>query len=698
MSQTMIIREMLAFFSGNELISGIVLFLWLLLTGLGSFIYSKLNLRDNPARNYANLIFLTALFLVCSFIFIRNAPAIFSINFGEVIDLYKIIIIAFITLCPLCIIFGALFPAATEIIRPQRVYFFESFGAVFGGIILSFVLLSFIPPSGIFILLISLLIFASYLCIRKKIYLLLSVLPLFLFLAINSIEFKLKKVQMPGQNIIGVFESKYGNITLTKSDDQINFYSNGVFDFAYPDFYASEEAVHYPLLIHKNPESVLLIGGGLGGGIQEIFKHPSIQKLNYLELDPKIIEISKKFIGSQIFDNRLNVIIGDGRYYIKNTKEKFDCIIINLPDPVNANLNRYYTLEFFQESKGRLNQGGIFCIRVNYTPDIFSPIYSQFLGTIKNTLERVFKKVYVLPLSKATYIGLDYEIEVGIREILKKNIRDRNLNLLYVNNYFFDYNLTEEKIGYIKQCIERTKSYINNDLKPVCYYFNVLLWGSISSGFVKKLFLKLFNMHPGLFLLILIPILFCWYRKTLIYLSIFTTGVAGISSEIVLLILFQVFYGYVYNWIGIIIGLFMLGLAMGTLFFIKMRIFRKIDTLQKKLNFLSTIQITIGIYFLIIFICTFTKVEFINYIIAILLLAGGFLNGLHFPLVIDIFFEKKSGILYGIDLLGASFGALITALIFIPILGILYTSVLFIILNFIVGLGLFQLSLRIDKV
>ncbi|MEO0126481.1 MAG: hypothetical protein ABIL44_01870 [candidate division WOR-3 bacterium] len=691
MSQTIIIREMLAFFSGNELIAGVVLFLWLLLTGMGSLIYTKLNFKDKSGRNYAYLLFGLCFSLIFSFVFIRIAPAIFSIAFGELIDFSRIILISFITLCPPCIIFGCLFPAASEILKPQKVYFIESIGSFFGGIILSFILISFIPPTGIFIILISLLLFATYFYIQKKLFLLLSTLPLFLLINIDYIEFQLKKIQMPGQNLIGVFESKYGNIAVTKSETQINFYSNGVFDFSYPDLYSSEEAVHYPLLIHPKPERVLLIGGGIGGGIKEILKHPSIKKLTYLELDPKIIEISKNFVDFQITDSRLNIITGDGRYYIKNTEELFDCIIINLSDPINAQLNRYYTLEFFRESKSKLNQNGIFCVRVNYTPDILSPIYSQFLGTIKNTLKQIFKEVIILPVAKATYIAMDYTIEFGVKEILKKNIRDRNLNPVYVNQYFFNYSLTEERIEYINKRIEKATFTINTDLKPVCYFFNAVLWGGISSEILKNFFIKLFNISPKLFFLILIPILFLWHRRTIIYLSVFTTGATGISFEIILLILFQVLYGYVYNWIGIIISLFMLGLAAGTLFFIWIeKLFIVKNKLQKKIHLLSAIQFTIAIYFLIILLFAITKMSFTNYIIAVLIFVGGFLGGLHFPVALDIAGESSAGILYGVDLFGASLGALVTAIIFIPVLGILNTSLIFILWNLIVSLGLFQ--------
>ncbi|MCX7995927.1 MAG: hypothetical protein N3A65_09205, partial [candidate division WOR-3 bacterium] len=80
--------------------------------------------------------------------------------------------------------------------------------------------------------------------------------------------------------------------------------------------------------------------------------------------------------------------------------------------------------------------------------------YSQFLATIKNTLNSVFQNVIVLPVAKATYIAQDRRWEKDLREILKENIIDRKLNLKYVNPDIFDYTLNQEKIMYIENRLD----------------------------------------------------------------------------------------------------------------------------------------------------------------------------------------------------------------------------------------------------
>lgn len=148
----------------------------------------------------------------------------------------------------------------------SEVYLIEGFGSFAGGLLFSFLLVSVLPPFGILLIIISLLLFAGLFCLKKKFLLILCLLPLSLLIKINDLEFFFRKVQVTGQQLIGLYESKYGTIAITRTESQLNFYSNGFFDFAYPDNYTAEEAVHYPLLLHYKPEDVLLIGGGVAGG------------------------------------------------------------------------------------------------------------------------------------------------------------------------------------------------------------------------------------------------------------------------------------------------------------------------------------------------------------------------------------------------------------------------------------------------
>jgi spermidine synthase len=316
-AQTLFIREALALFSGNELVSGIILSLWLLFGGIGSLIFSGIGLEYEPKKVFAWLLLILSFLLVFSLLFLRIAPRIFGLPLGEAIDLGKITLISILTLAPTCMVFGALFPAASRILKPEKVYFLEGLGAFSGGIVITFLLIQVLPPLGIMLISVVLLV-SMFIYIQKRMRLLLLPLLLLIILFwITKIDFSFRKVQMGGQDLVGLDESRYGVIAVTKLGDQYNFFTNGLFDFSYPDLYTSEEAVHYALLLHSEPQSVLLVGGGIGNSISQVLEHPSIDDVTYVELDPLLFHMGEIYIGEDL-DRRekLSVIFGDGRYYI----------------------------------------------------------------------------------------------------------------------------------------------------------------------------------------------------------------------------------------------------------------------------------------------------------------------------------------------------------------------------------------------
>ena len=127
----------------------------------------------------------------------------------------------------------------------------------------------------------------------------------------------------------------------------------------------------------------------------------------------------------------------------------------------------------------------------------------------------------------------------------------------------------------------------------------------------------------------------------------------------------------------------MLGLALGTMFYMRSMLFKRSTR-----RILSNVELIMGLYFALILFISVMQVPGTTVIIPGLVFFGGFMGGVHFPLSIAILKRRYAGSVYSIDLIGSSLGALITAVIFIPILGIVFTLFLFIILNILVGISL----------
>jgi len=109
---------------------------------------------------------------------------------------------------------------------------------------------------------------------------------------------------------------------------------------------------------------------------------------------------------------------------------------------------------------------------------------------------------------------------------------------------------------------------------------------------------------------------------------------------------------------------------------------------EKPVGNLLRIEFVLSIYFTLIVAVALFRPPCINLITAFLVFAGGLIGGMHFPLSIAALKKQRAGFVYGIDLIGSSIGALVTAMILIPILGIVFTLVVFCLMNCLVGIGL----------
>lgn len=168
------------------------------------------------------------------------------------------------------------------------------------------------------------------------------------------------------------------------------------------EFFYHEQITHIPMLTHKNPENILVIGGGDGGTVREVLRHPSVKNVVLCEIDGMVIEASKKFlptIAGQLDDPRVDIQVRDGIEYIAQKKNEFDVILIDSTDPIGPG-EGLFTEEFYGNVRDALKEDGIM---VNQTE---SPIANKReMGLIYMLLRKVFPivKPYVGPVP--TYPG-----------------------------------------------------------------------------------------------------------------------------------------------------------------------------------------------------------------------------------------------------------------------------------------------------
>ncbi|WP_420546879.1 polyamine aminopropyltransferase [Curvivirga sp.] len=127
------------------------------------------------------------------------------------------------------------------------------------------------------------------------------------------------------------------------------------------EFMYHEMISHVPIFAHGDAKNVLIIGGGDGGVLREVLRHKNIQ-CTIVEIDASVIDMSKEFFPNHskgAFEHpNCNLVIGDGLKFVKETKDRFDVIIVDSTDPIGPG-QVLFTADFYQDCSNILSDKGI---------------------------------------------------------------------------------------------------------------------------------------------------------------------------------------------------------------------------------------------------------------------------------------------------------------------------------------------------
>ncbi len=755
--QLLIIRELLAVFYGNEISLGIILGSWLLWTALGSGIL--VNYTDIRLDSYYKLILcqlVTAISLPAVLILIRYIRSLWGLSPGEIIGLGRMLYACLLLLAPLGIVLGLTFTIGCALYAEGRdrqtyligrAYVYEAIGGAIGGILFTYILIFWLRHTQIALLISLLNVLCGFFILNKLPHgkrRPISITAVFLGLIILCISASslfynwdndLRRASWPGFNVISSHDSIYGNLTLVENKKQYSLFSNGLLVFSYPDELSAEERVHLALLQHPQPKKILLISGGIGGALAEILKHPSIEKIDYLELDPLIIKMGANIGQNYLSYPKVNIKHVDARRWINQTTNAYDVILVNLPPPYTAQLNRFYALEFFKKAHQKLLDNGIIALSFASSANYIGAQQAQFLASIYYTLDKVFEDIIVLPGDTNFIFGCKKTgILTDSADAIIKRLKERRLKTKYVREYYIPYRFSAERIKYLDSVIKGQKNNIrlNTDFSPISYYYDMLLWVSSFSPHFRGLFtyLSRFKLYHWIILVIsstfifFLPVLFSKQHNTsahAVLFSVMTTGFAEITFEVIICLGFQIMFGYVYYKLGIILAAFMIGLALGgylsTNWLINNnavvglvpepdtdKLWVRDDPEYHDNHYLNAnpykifilVQAIVLIYPLLLIavfyfgnmLLEYGKLNFIlEQLFALLPFIAGVVGGFQFPLANHLYYSGKkgaarsAGTTYALDLAGSCFGAIISSAVLLPILGIFNTCIAVSLLN-----------------
>ncbi|MCK9602806.1 MAG: fused MFS/spermidine synthase [Candidatus Omnitrophica bacterium] len=709
-AQVIILRELLISFYGNELTLGIILANWVLLEAIGVFTIGRL---IDKARNKINIFILLQIVFSVSLpvaIYLsRTFKGILGVPFGEALGLNTIFFSSFLIMLPLAFSHGGLFGAACKIYSIflgesdsiGRVYAWETIGTIIGGIIFTYLFIPYLNSFqtafiiSIANIIICLLIF-KYRPARvfKYLVLLLFIAGVYSGLAggVNYLQHSSITSQWNIGKVLDYRNSVYGNVVVIKKEKQDTFFYNGlpVITTPYPDIGFVEEFGHLPLLFHPGPKDLLIISGGAGGVISEILKHPVI-KIDYLELDPLIIEMLKKHSSglaeSELNNNKLNLINQDGRYFLRNSPGKYDIVLVGVAYSADLSTNRFFTQEFFSLAKSRMSPDGILAFRLPGSLVYLSRELRDLNVCILNAAQINYKYVRIIPGDYNLFLASDSKrIMEANPALITQKINQQNIKTNILVPEYLEYRLDQRRSDWFKRsCLGATKN-INKDFIPFAVVEMLVSWNKQFSPGLGKILEYSINLNLKLiflFLSIFTALLFFLFRRRPglnIAYCIFTTGFFGMLTNLILIFAFQVFYGYLYQSIGLLITIFMTGIALGSIF-----ISRQLPRIKNDMRLFINLEIAIAAfsYILALILARFSGYLHEHPLVFLAMsIIPGMLIGLEFPLASKMYLKKKGGIgqtaglLYSADLIGGWLAGILGAIVFVPIIGLFNTCVL----------------------
>ena len=736
-SQVLIIREFLVVLFGNELCLGVIFSSWFVGVAVGAYVASRfVDKTKNPLTVFVLTELSFPLVLTGFLPLIRTTRSWLGAPPGELIPFLKVVVATGLMVLPIGLLIGVAFPFACRSLQHIRMirgrasgeaqsigwaYVLESSGSLVGGVLFTFLLVqrfNSVEIAFISIVVVSACLLLLTLSLRTHLLAICSAVVLCVSVAMlasgvpdrSDAATVLARWRSMGQklDLVASRDSKYQNLALGVQDEQYSLFANGQYTFSFPDPFVPAQNANLFMCEHPDPRDVLLIGG-TPGMLREVLRHP-VSSVDYLEIDPAVLRIIEPYLSTaereSLVDQRANIFHEDGRHFIKRNRglRAYDLVILDLPDPSTAMLNRFYTREFFSEVKNVLRPGGVVVAGISSASTYFGEEVQSFSGSLFETLSDAFAHLAISPGEMNYFFASDSpNVVTDDADVLAERYESRGIESQYFSKHLFSSVFLPERVQFTRESFEKAENLrINTDDTPVTYFFNLVLWSRYSGGRFGPLLLSL-SKTRFLWLILVIGAVFVLasvvvFRgrrdvdsagRPVALIAIGTTGTAAMAFDLTALYAYQNTYGYLYQEIGLVVALFMTGLALGSMVATKRLARRSTESTV----LLLALEIAIAAFALALprllhaagAIAGFALGKL--FFLAIVVVAGA-ITGAEFPVANAVFLRAggkigaSAALTESTDHLGAAFGAFLTGVLLIPVFGTLKTCIFLSAVNF----------------
>jgi len=713
-AQALLFREFITTFESSDISVGVFFGSWFLWVGLGALLVYRA--KTFAKKLLTNIEFLFLCYLpafIVELVLIIQARELAGIAPYTLLPIKTIVFLSIVVIAPVSIITGMLFPIACRWVQSEdelavsHVYIIEAAGSFLGGLGTTLLLGVGVSSVKIFFILAFIISFSFFLVrFAKSKNWTWALVPACIFVCLiagvdNKLSQQLQIIKwgklLPEDALKGSFQTAQAEYLYGVYQGQWVAVREGSVCEALPDKSSAGRIAAIGLCQNPDARRVLVIGSGLGL-CYEFLHLPQIERVTWAHCDSEYVREVDRFIPPEfkVSDERFHRLSGDVRSLLSRERRYYDLVILNLPDATSSVLNRYYTLEFYRQVKEALRPGGVLGIRIAGGENIMGTELINLGASTKLTLEKVFSQLILTPGEDTWFIASDSGKLSGD----PGGLRDRFAAIkggagvfppeALLSVYLPDRAAIAMENYSGADLPERLL--INRDSRPLTHLYSLLLAakqsGAPGTKFVKYLVLAgpLAFVVPILVFIVL-RIAYCVLRITHDESSfdssflVFSTGWVGIGVMIVLMYLYQTYFGSLYLYIGVISSVFMAGLSVGAILIRYLLLDKR--KIQPQILLFAAILVHTLILAAIIF---WPGEQWTHRSFAVAFFLCGLCTGSYFPLaakqLADSAFEsgRAGSKLETADHIGASAGGLLTSLALVPVLGTKVTLFIFILL------------------
>jgi spermidine synthase len=724
--QILVLRECFCLFSGNELSVAVQLGLWLFFTSIGGAVGTLLHERFTPWLY--GLLALAGLWAVGG---VRIIPILANVPVGMEIGFGLALISLAAALFPLNFIAGAIFPTACRFFGKDneakaigRFYMYEALGAALAGIVFTFFLAGAVRDLNLVVFISAALILAAALVFGlKRLYLSLTTVLVAggIYGCIigdfaSSLDNYWWQKYQPGSEHVATLETPYQRLDVGRRQDQFTVFSNGVPTFlaeAQEDLLSGYRKADLYLSLHQNPKRILIIGNTEAGLVSRVLEYP-VEQVCYITLDPAMLDITKFLTEDSVFglnSNKFDVITADGRGFLRQSNEAFDIIMLDLPAPITAAQNRFFTVQAFALISKHLAKDGLVIFELPSSSHYISHETTMLLASIFRAVGQVFQDIGIIAGDNMVFVGgINGQIppltelssrfaqrQIDLKLSKKQIVSDiESKKIAFEALYLSQFN--EFRRAQQLEQISETKIAANNDNEPVAYYLNLQRWlrqvglsypalNKILST-VEEVFVFLKNswlyLVVGISLVIAVAVrIFTLHPgqknstgRVVVAGAILSSGWAGMIGELAIVFTYQNSFGQMYQMIGALFGMYMFGLVFGSATGAN-----RGSTAKRRLIWIAAVRLLMIVTCIVAMLLARIDLEVLFFVVVFVF---AFVIGMEYPVANRIYHQdyggrKAAGILHSMDHLGAAFATFLAGTILLPLIGAL--SLLFAVMS-----------------